>query len=139
MVEEEALQKAIGQVDSGSVLEMIMGGSLVVQLVLLILVMFSFLSWAITISKFFLLRRARQDTDEFDRIYSETRDLSRVDDSARRLLASPVAGVFVAGYKEIIRLLQERSNTGSRLHLEHSLEGIRSSLIRAESNESERL
>jgi biopolymer transport protein TolQ len=129
--------------DSASILDMVLGGSLIVQLVLLVLIVLSFWSWSITISKYFLLRKARRDTEEFNRIFAETRDLSRIDDSSRRLNSSPVVGVFVAGYKEFIRLLQERSNLNStssyKLTKESYLDALKATLVKAEAAESERL
>jgi biopolymer transport protein TolQ len=144
-MEEEVLQQAVAGAqtaavgNTSSVLEMILGGSLVVQLVLLVLVALSFWSWSITISKYLTLRRARRDTEEFNRIFAETRDLSRIDDSSRRLSASPVVGVFVSGYKEIIRLLQERSSAANKIGRDHAFDSIKSALLRAESVEAERL
>lgn len=121
-----------------SLTQMIFGGSPVVQIVLLVLVVLSVYSWAITIAKWLYFKKARKDTQEFFRIFSETRDLSRIDDSARRLMASPVVGVFVAGYKEIVRILQEHRD-GKKLSSAHAIMLVESALERAQVDESSRL
>lgn len=121
-----------------SIMDILFGGSPVVQAVLILLVVLSVYSWALAFAKFNHLRKAKKETELFKKIFYETRDLSKVDDSARRLTTSPVVGVFVAGYKETIRLLQE-TREGYTPREGESSALIRAALSRAEIDEVSRL
>ena len=90
-----------------SIIDMMFGSGPVVQLVLYMLIILSIWSWAITISKFIQFRRAKKHSDQFRTIFWETRNLARIDDSTRRLDGSPLAKLFIAGYRELTHVLQE--------------------------------
>lgn len=89
------------------VLAMLTGSGPVVQFVLWLLILLSVLSWAVAIAKFLQFRKARRESNEFSTLFWETRNLSRVDDSSRRLSASPLVQVFASGYRELSHILQE--------------------------------
>lgn len=122
----------------GSVLSMVTGSGPVVQAVLVILIVQSVLSWAITIAKVLQFRRAERDSQEFSSIFWETKSLNRLEDTSRRLEGSPLAQLFRSGYREVLLLAQReesKSNTSPQLGLE-SIEGA---LRRAEFSESVKL
>ena len=93
---------------SENIFTMVFGSGPVVQSVLILLIILSLWSWTITIAKILQFRRVRNDSEEFSAIFWESRNLSRIDDSSRRLSASPLAQVFATGYKELGQLMQER-------------------------------
>jgi len=116
-----------------SLLQMISGSGPVVQAVLFILIALSVLSWAIAIGKLLHFRRAKADSDEFSQLFWETRNFARIDDSTRRLSASPFAVLFSAGNREFSRLSQEP-------HVRSlPLETVERVMRRAEIEESQRL
>jgi biopolymer transport protein TolQ len=121
-------------------LSMIWGSGVVVQAVLLTLIFLSVLSWAITIAKAIQFRRAQVTSSEFSQVFWETRNFSRIDDSSRRLGASPLATVFASGYRELTHILQE-GNEGSRRTSDPvaDLGIVERALRRAELEESYRL
>lgn len=92
---------------SGGIFEMLANSTPLGVAVLLILVLLSVLSWAITIAKIMQFKKAREDSKGFSAVFLETRNLARVDDSARRFSASPLVNVFSSGYREFSKLLQE--------------------------------
>lgn len=91
---------------SHGVLDMITASGPVVQSVLVILILLSIWTWAIAIAKCLHFRRARNESEEFSTLFWETRNLARVDDSSRRLGASPLVQVFASGYRELAHVLQ---------------------------------
>jgi biopolymer transport protein TolQ len=98
----------MGFVADENILTMVLGSGLVVKSVLILLVGLSVWSWAITVAKILQFRRVRNDSEEFSSIFWESRNLSAIDDSSRRLAASPLAQVFATAYKELGALIQER-------------------------------
>lgn len=125
--------------DSG-VFTMVMSSGPVVQAVLIVLVLLSFFSWTITIAKILQYRKAKSDSNEFSAIFWETRNLARIDDSSRRLEASPLAQVFASGYRELNHLLSE-SEQGARAvrGIERGFEMVERALKRSEHEEAIKL
>jgi biopolymer transport protein TolQ len=69
----------------------------VVKAVMLILLAFSIISWAIIIAKFRQLRRARQEDAAFLELFWKTSDLAAAGENARRFRFSPAAAIFRQG------------------------------------------
>jgi biopolymer transport protein TolQ len=72
----------------------------VAKVVLLILLAFSLLSWAIILSKWSVLRRARVQSGRFVRAFRKAQRLQDVAAVAEQFRPSPLAGVFEGGYEE---------------------------------------
>lgn len=121
-----------------SIISMIFASGPVVLAVLIILILLSVWSWAITIAKIMQFRKARTDSDEFSSIFWESRNLARVDDSSRRLEGSPLAQVFISGYRELSHLLQDTKRVSDD-DLEGNLGTVERVLRRAELKESMKL
>jgi biopolymer transport protein TolQ len=128
---------------------MITGSGIVVQSVLIMLVLLSVWSWAITIAKMLQFRKAQRCSEEFSSVFWETRNFARIDDSSRRLGASPLATVFASGYRELMLMLQEaKDRDGKRDAVDATRRGsdpqsdlgtVERALKRAELEESHRL
>jgi biopolymer transport protein TolQ len=116
---------------------MIFGSGFVVQSVLLLLIVLSVWSWAITIAKYLQFRRANQASEEFSQIFWETRNFARIDDSSRRLIGSPLASVFGSGYRELTHMISEGGKAASDLTADLGI--VERALRRAELEESHRL
>lgn len=83
---------------------------LVARLVLVLLVGFSFLSWAIIFYKGIALGRAYSQSQTFLHIFRKSTKFSEVSSICQELRASPLVGVFQAGYAEVNQ--QVRSSGG---------------------------
>ena len=93
--------------ESLSLLDLIIDASLLVQLVMLILVLASVLSWTVIFSKASAFKKLRQEADRFDEIYySGNVDLHDFwqDLSADSDESMGMASIFVKGYGEHHRL-----------------------------------
>ncbi|MCJ7495217.1 MAG: protein TolQ [Deltaproteobacteria bacterium] len=97
----------------GSVVDLVLYSGPVVKIVLLILLFFSILSWAIIFSKLRLIRRADKESRQFLRIFWEGKQLSTIFADSKKLRYSPTAEVFRAGYVELTKLSQASSNPES--------------------------
>jgi len=90
----------------GSILGMILDAGLMVQLVLLLLLAFSVISWAIILMKHRLVKRTRRENDQFLDVYMKSNKLSEVQAESRKFRNSSIAEVFRAGYSELVKLGQ---------------------------------
>jgi biopolymer transport protein TolQ len=87
------------------------------KLVLAVLVGFSLGSWAIMILKQIQVRKANAQTDRFLDVFRKSARFSEVHHAAPALDASPLVGIFQAGYAEIdaqIKAAQARTSRASR-------------------------
>jgi biopolymer transport protein TolQ len=66
-----------------------------------LLALFSLASWAVMVGKLAQLRRADRQTDRFLEVFHRSQRFSEVNASAAKLGASPLVGIFQAGYAEI--------------------------------------
>ncbi len=90
------------------VLDLVRGSGPLVQAVLYVLVFFSVVSWGIIFYKFRQVRAAKVQSAEFIKIYWDSQSLPSVYDDSRELKLSPVAQVFRAGYKELLRVSRRK-------------------------------
>jgi biopolymer transport protein TolQ len=118
-----------------NVLNLIVEGSPVVQLVLLILVFFSVFSWAVIFFKRKSLKTANFQSQKFLKVFRRSSDLSDVNKASKIYRISPVATLFQAGYKELAHIT--KSNQG--ILTPDGLESINRALARASNQEISRL
>lgn len=95
------------------IVQMIVHAGPMVKFVLLILLLFSVISWAIILVKFRLLRNARNETESFMELFWERRDLRKIYAACDELEFSPVARLFRAGYGEFSRLRKIQTSINS--------------------------
>ena len=94
-----------GRLASIDALSLVFQAGFVVQLVLLVLLTLSVVSWTIIVYKWRELRRAGQDSEAFLEVYQEG-SLDAAYSKAKELNRSPLAGIFVAAYAELSRMLR---------------------------------
>jgi biopolymer transport protein TolQ len=97
----------------GEVVEMLSNTGAVAKLVLLVLLAFSLLSWAIILTKWSLLRRARAQSGRFVRAFRKAQRLQDIAAVADQFKPSPLVGVFDGGFEEYKRQIQA---SGGYLH-----------------------
>ena len=88
----------------GSLIDMILDAGVIVQFVLLLLLFFSVVSWAIIFMKYRVIRKARRENVSFSEVYMRSTKLSEVFTASKKFTCSPVAEVFRAGYAEQVNL-----------------------------------
>src|ERR1700757_3824844 len=87
----------------GEIVDMISNSGPVAKLVLLSLLLFSLISWAIILTKWSLLRRARAQSGRFVRAFRKAQRLQDIAAVADQFKPSPLVGVFEGGYEEYRR------------------------------------
>ncbi len=89
---------------SGSLFDMVIHAGFIVQLVLLLLLLFSVISWAIILMKFFAIRKIDRENSLFLSLYMKSTKLSEIFPEAKRFKHSGLAEVFRSGYTELAKL-----------------------------------
>ena len=103
----------LGRAFGSDIVQMMIHAGPVVKGVLLLLFIFSVVSWAIIFMKWRLFRRAREENGYFLEMFWDNPAFHRLYNDSKELTASPVAQLFRAGYSEIQRLgkIQNPSTT----------------------------
>jgi biopolymer transport protein TolQ len=125
---------------SGGVGELLARSGAVAKGVLVILLIFSLISWAIILYKGIALRQAFTRSETFLQVFRKSSKFSEVNSICAQLKSSPLVGVFQAGYMEVNQ--QVRGVTGSTPPARptvRSLDSLSRALVRAATAELTRL
>ena len=94
-----------------SLLGMVLDSGAMVQFVLLLLLFFSIVSWAIILMKYRTIRKTKKENDMFLETYMESTKLSKVFPESRKFKYSTVAEVFRAGYAELGKISRSKKES----------------------------
>jgi len=87
----------------GEIIDLVRETGLVAQAVLLVLLAFSVVSWAIILSKWAVLKRGRVQSGRFLRAFRRAQRLQDINAVSEQFRPSPIVGVFQSGYREYER------------------------------------
>lgn len=87
----------------GEIFDLLRETGAVAQAVLLLLLAFSLVSWAIILSRWSVLRRARVQSGRFLRAFRRAQRLQDINAVSEQFRPSPLVGVFNNGFKEFER------------------------------------
>src|SRR5712691_807165 len=87
----------------GEIVDLVKETGAVAQAVLLLLLAFSLVSWAIILSRWSVLRRARVQSGRFLRAFRRAERLQDVAAVAEQFRPSPLVGVFEGAFQEYRR------------------------------------
>ena len=122
--------------------DLILNASPIAQLVLVVLLLFSGISWGIVIFKSRQLARAARQSVAFLDVFRKSSRFSEVQSVCAGLAASPLVGLFQAGYAELNAQVRSASDkpegTSSRPTLK-SLDAVDRALLRATTAELSKL
>jgi len=94
---------SLGGAFGSDIIQMVLHAGIVVKFVLLILLLFSVICWAIIFMKWRLIRRANEENAYFLDLFWENTPFNKLYSESQELTVSPVAQLFRAGYAEINR------------------------------------
>jgi len=121
----------------GSFWSLVVQSGPVAQLVLLILLGFSILSWAIIYKKYRLFREIEQQSLEFHEEFQQRSSLSEIYHECENYPMSPLAGIFANGYQEFNHRVQAARNSSDaaepsqRQTVINSIEGLKRTLSKS--------
>lgn len=88
----------------GSLFNMILNAGVMVQFVLLLLLIFSVVSWAIILMKYRSIKKVKRENDLFLDVYMKSNKLSDIFPESKKYKHSSIAEVFQAGYAELVKI-----------------------------------
>ena len=134
---------------STDILGLVIRSSPLAKVVLISLFVFSALSWAIVLYKFWQYRRADRHSSSFIDIFRKSAKFSEVQAVCRTLNDSPLVGLFQAGYAELNLQLRQAHGAGAGADARpqaagprptlKSLDAVDRALLRASAIELEKL
>src|SRR5438045_4325463 len=106
----------------GEIVDMLSSTGAVAKLVLLVLLAFSLISWAIILTKWSLLRRAKAQSGRFVRAFRKAQRLQDIVAVADQFKPSPLVGVFEGGYEEYRRHVAATGALRNPLSIQRGME-----------------
>ncbi|MBN1382471.1 MAG: protein TolQ [Deltaproteobacteria bacterium] len=105
----------------GSILDMVLSAGIIVQFVLLLLLLFSVVSWAIIFMKYRVIKKVQSENDTFLDAYMKSNKLSDVLPESRKYKFSTIAEVFQSGYQELVKITKTIGASSTRETKEQAL------------------
>src|ERR1700758_3276936 len=109
-------------VSGGEILDLVGETGPVAKTVLCLLLAFSLLSWAIILSKWSVLRRARVQSGRFLRAFRKAQRLQDIAAVADQFRPSPLVGVFDNGYEEFKRQMGNPGGVRNLLAVQRAMQ-----------------
>jgi biopolymer transport protein TolQ len=100
---------AVPEASASSILDVLARSTPIAKFVLLVLAVFSIVSWSIFLYKIWMFRRAASQSRSFLDVFRRSNKFSEVQAVCRSLGASPLVGLFQAGYAELSAQLRQNS------------------------------
>ncbi len=125
------LQAGTGMID------LVRGAGLMAWSLLLILAVFSVVSWAIIVDRVMLYRKADRQSDQFLEAFRSSAKFSQAKTAAEELDTSPLSGMFLSGYAEIAAQVDGGTEGGQKTPI--GLSPLQRGLQRAARAERRRL
>jgi biopolymer transport protein TolQ len=95
-----------------SFVEIIVNATTITKVVLVVLALFSILSWAIVLFKAIAFRRAASQSATFLDVFRRSSKFSEVQAVCKSLANSPLVGLFQSGYAELTAQLRQSTPNG---------------------------
>jgi len=127
-------------------MDVIANASPIVQLVLLILLSFSVITWAIIFSKWGIIKRCYNNTERFLDIFWSGKSMDHIYAESKKYNSSSVAKIFQSGYVELQRLMEKERQKSTpvsdplrAIPHDSSIQNLERALNRANRSETLRL
>lgn len=118
----EAMEPALPDVlEESSLINLVTEAGAVAQVVLIVLLIFSVMSWAVAFSKYRLLKTSGVNTGRFLRVFRRANQLVELSTASEQYRPSPLVTVFEFGYREVARQVNKYGRLQNGEALERSL------------------
>ena len=106
----------------GEIVDLVKETGAVAQAVLVLLLAFSLVSWAIILSRWSLLRRARVQSGRFLRAFRRSQRLQDIAAVSEQFRPSPLVGVFQSGFREFERQVGASGGLRNPLSIQRAMQ-----------------
>jgi biopolymer transport protein TolQ len=106
----------------GEIIDLVKETGAVAQAVLLLLLAFSLVSWAIILSRWSILRRARVQSGRFLRAFRRAQKLQDIGAVSDQFRPSPLVAVFQSGFKEFERQVGSSGTLRNPLSIQRAMQ-----------------
>lgn len=103
---------------------MLTSAGIIVKIVLLILVFFSVVSWAIILFKFFQIQRANSESERFMDFFWKSKSFDVIASQVDRFVNSPLTVLFNEGYGELKKVVEGGEGRSDNNVLSTDLGGV---------------
>jgi len=105
------------------------------KFVFLVLAILSISSWAVMITKYLQFKKASRHTTRFLDVFRSSQRFSEVQSATSKLYASPLVGLFQAGYIEVDSQIKSQSQPQQSGYRLRSMDSLQRSMRRAYGDE----
>jgi biopolymer transport protein TolQ len=91
----------LAQGSETDLLKLVLSSSPLAKAVLVLLLFFSVVSWAIIYKKFAVMKKVRRDSETFIRMFRKSKRFSEISTACESLRNNPLVEVFLAGFEEL--------------------------------------
>jgi biopolymer transport protein TolQ len=106
----------------GEIVDLFLQTGAVAKTVLVILLLFSVLSWAVILSKWRLIKRARAQGERFIRAFRKSQRLQEIASVAEQFRPSPLVGVFDGAVAEFKRQMGTTGTVHSSVSIQRAMQ-----------------
>jgi biopolymer transport protein TolQ len=106
----------------GEIVDLFLQTGAVAKTVLVILLLFSVLSWAVILSKWRLIKRARAQGERFIRAFRKSQRLQEIASVAEQFRPSPLVGVFEGAVAEFKRQMGTTGTVHSSVSIQRAMQ-----------------
>jgi len=116
-----------------NIITLVSKADIMIKLVLIILLVFSVVSWAVFLSRYFLIRRAEQESETFYNKFKKGNDLDMAYADSQKYEIGFLPSIYAAGYEELKSLCDVKlGNTPESLeNIQRAMTARRDILINA--------
>ncbi|HBR16973.1 MAG: protein TolQ [Deltaproteobacteria bacterium RIFCSPLOWO2_12_FULL_43_16] len=118
---------------------MVLGAGIMVKLVLIILLAFSVLSWAIIIYKYSIIRKMERESIAFLDFFWSKKQFTPIFEACVDYKFTPLSRLFAAGYNELMQVRIPKKDTALSQFNVGEFDSIQRSLKKTMSNEISRM
>lgn len=123
----------------GNLWDMVLGAGIVVKLVLIILLAFSVLSWAIIIYKYSIIRKMERESIAFLDFFWSKKQFTPIFEACVDYKFTPLSRLFAAGYNELMQVRIPKKDAALSQFNVGEFDSIQRSLKKTMSNEISRM
>lgn len=123
----------------GNLWDMVLGAGIMVKLVLIILLAFSVLSWAIIIYKYSIIRKMERESIVFLDFFWSKKQFTPIFEACVDYKFTPLSRLFAAGYNELMQVRIPKKDAAPSQFNVGEFDSIQRSLKKTMSNEISRM